>query len=131
MINPRAGHHVKRDGAEQPVARQTGPGIGPPTCSGGTAGISGASGESPPVGIFFAVSATVCTGRRENSDIERDNHRRGRRAISVPAPQIRDAANDAAADATLAMISVCSEIRPPDRLSFRSALGSGDSTGSD
>jgi hypothetical protein len=43
---------------------------------------------------------------------------------SVLAPQIRDASNDAAADATLAIISVCSEIRPPNRFSLRSAQGS-------
>jgi hypothetical protein len=47
---------------------------------------------------------------------------------SVPAPQIREAANDAAADAALAMTSVCNEMRRPERRPSRSALASGDST---
>ncbi len=48
--------------------------------------------------------------------------------MSVPLPQIREAANDAAADARLAMINVSNEMPLPARSSLRSALGTGDST---
>jgi len=86
------------------------------------------TGNACTVGTFLAVSATVCTGRRKNSDTSATTTGVAAALTSVPAPQIRDAANDAAADATLAMISVCTEIRPPDRVSLRPALGSRDST---
>jgi hypothetical protein len=80
------------------------------------------------VGTFLAVSATVCTGRRRNSETSATITGVIAALMMVPAPQIREAANDAAADARLAMISVCSEMRPPVRLSLRLALGPGDST---
>jgi hypothetical protein len=80
------------------------------------------------VGTFFAVSATVRTGRRRNSDTRATITGVAAALTIVPPPQMREAANDAAADAMLAMISVCSEIRPPSRLGFWSCLRSGDST---
>jgi hypothetical protein len=48
--------------------------------------------------------------------------------MSVPVPQIREAPYAAAADATLAMTSVCSETPLPRRLSLRSVSGCGDAT---
>jgi hypothetical protein len=48
--------------------------------------------------------------------------------MSVPLPQIREAANDAAADARLAMINVSNEIPLPGRSSLRPTFGTGDST---
>ncbi len=48
--------------------------------------------------------------------------------MSVPLPQIREAANDAAADARLAMINVSNEMPLPDRSSLWSAWGTGEST---
>jgi hypothetical protein len=80
------------------------------------------------VGTFLAVSATVCTGRRRNSETRATITGVAAALTIVPPPQIREAANDAAADAMLAMISVCSEMRPPSRLLFRSSLGSADAT---
>jgi hypothetical protein len=64
------------------------------------------TGNACTVGTFFAVSATVCTGRRKNSETSATSTGVTAALTSVPAPQIRDAANEAAADATLAMISV-------------------------
>jgi hypothetical protein len=47
---------------------------------------------------------------------------------SVPEPQIREAANDAAADARLAMINVSTEMPRPSRRSLRSGSGTRDFT---
>jgi hypothetical protein len=85
-------------------------------------------GEASTVGTFFTVAATVCTGRRRNSDTSATITGVAAALITVPEPQIREAANDAAAEARLAMINVCSEMRLPGRWPFRSALGPGDST---
>jgi hypothetical protein len=79
-------------------------------------------------GTFFALAATVCTGRRRNSDTSATITGVAAALTSVPGPQIREAANAAAADAALAMISVCSEMRLPGRFSLRFASGSWDST---
>jgi hypothetical protein len=57
-------------------------------------------------GTFLAVSATLCTGRRRNSETRATITGVIAALTIVPTPQSRDAANDAAADATLAMISV-------------------------
>ena len=86
------------------------------------------AGKLCAAGNFFAVVETVCTGRRRNSETSATTTGVAAALISVPGPQIREAANDAAADARLAMINVCSEIRLPDRFSVRSALEPGDST---
>ncbi len=48
--------------------------------------------------------------------------------MSVPVPQIREAPYAAAADAMLAMISVCSETPLPRRLSLRSGSGCAGAT---
>ena len=74
-------------------------------------------------GTFLAVWATVSTGRRRNSETRATTTGVAAALTIVPAPQIREAANDAAADAMLAMIRVCSEMRPPSPLAFRSGLG--------
>jgi hypothetical protein len=79
-------------------------------------------------GIFLAVAATVCTGRRRNSETSATTTGVIAALMSVPVPQIREAAKAAAADARLATINVCSEMRLPRRLSSRSVLGSGDAT---
>jgi hypothetical protein len=47
---------------------------------------------------------------------------------SVPEPQIREAANDAAADARLAMINVSTEMPLPGRRSLRPGSGTRDCT---
>jgi hypothetical protein len=80
------------------------------------------------VGPFFAVAATVRTGRRRSSATSATITGVTAALMSVPAPQIREAANDATADAMLAMISVCTETPLPGRLSLRCALGSEAST---
>jgi hypothetical protein len=81
-------------------------------------------------GILFAVVATVCTGRRSNSETSATTTGVIAALISVPVPQIREAPYAAAADAMLAMISVCSETPLPRRVSLRSGSGSGDATAS-
>jgi hypothetical protein len=86
------------------------------------------AGKVCTVGIFFAVVATVCTGRRRNSETSATTTGVAAALMSVPVPQIREAPNAAAPDAKLAMTNVCSEMRPPPRLSLRSVLGSGDGT---
>jgi hypothetical protein len=88
------------------------------------------AGKGCPAGTFFAVAATVCTGRRRNSETSATTTGVAAALMSVPAPQIREAANDAAADATLAMINVCTEMPLPGRSYLRSALGPGNSTNS-
>jgi hypothetical protein len=80
------------------------------------------------VGAFLAVAATVRTGRRRNSETSATTTGVAAALMSVPLPQIREAANAAAADATLAMINVSNEMALPGRSSLRSALGTGDST---
>jgi hypothetical protein len=89
------------------------------------------AGKVCTVGIFFAVEATVCTGRRRNSETSATTTGVAAALMSVPVPQIREAAYAAAAEATLAMISVCSETRLSRRLSLRSVVESGDATTSD
>jgi hypothetical protein len=89
------------------------------------------AGKVCTVGIFFAVEATVWTGRRRNSEISATTTGVAAALMSVPVPQIREAAYAAAADATLAMISVCNEMRLSRRLSLRSVVESGDATASD
>ncbi len=86
------------------------------------------AGKGCTAGTFFAVVATVCTGRRRNSETSATTTGVAAALMSVPAPQIREAANDAAADATLAMIKVCNEMPLPGRSSLRSVLGTDDST---
>lgn len=85
-------------------------------------------GKGCTVWTFFAVSATVCTGRRRNSDTSATTTGVTAALMSVPVPQIREAPNAAAADATLAMINVCSETPRPRRLSCRSVSGSEGAT---
>lgn len=86
------------------------------------------AGKVCTVGTFFAVVATVFIGRRRNSATSATITGVAAALMSVPAPQIREAANDATADARLAMISVCIEKPLPGRLSLRSALGPEAST---
>ena len=75
-------------------------------------------------GILFALVATVCTGRRSNSETTATTTGVIAALIRVPVPQIREAPYAAAADAMLAMISVCSETPLPRRLSLLSGSGS-------
>ncbi len=89
---------------------------------GRTAGRGGTGGSR------FAVVATVCTGRRSNSETSATTTGVTAALISVPVPQIREAPYAAAADAMLAMTSVCSETPLPRRLSLRFGSGSGDAT---
>ena len=79
-------------------------------------------------GSRFAVVATVCTGRRRNSETSATTTGVTAALMSVPLPQIREAPYAAAADAMLAMMSVCSETPLPRRLSLRSVSGCGDAT---
>ncbi len=81
-------------------------------------------------GTSFAEVATFCTGRRSSSETSATITGVVAALTSVPEPQSREAANDAAAEAMLAMISVCSVRRLPARWLLRSALRSGDSTAS-
>lgn len=76
------------------------------------------SGRVCTVGTFFADLATVCTGRRRNSETSATTTGVAAALTSVPEPQIREAANDAAADAMLAMINVCSDMRLGGRCSL-------------
>lgn len=66
------------------------------------------------VGTFLAVTATVCTGRRSASETSATITGVAAALTSVPGPHSRDAANEATADATAAMQSVCSEMPPPE-----------------
>jgi hypothetical protein len=93
------------------------------TCSGSCMVSVGSRGVSR-----FAVVATVCTGRRSNSETSATTTGVTAALISVPVPQIREAPYAAAADAMLAMTSVCSETPLPRRLSLRFGSGSGDAT---
>jgi hypothetical protein len=86
------------------------------------------AGKVCTVGTCFAVVATDCTGSRRNSETSATTTGVAAALMSVPAPQIREAASDAAADARLAMINVCNEMPLLGRWSLRSALGTGDST---
>jgi hypothetical protein len=72
-------------------------------------------GTTATAGTFFAVSATVRTGRLRNSETSATTTGVAAALTSVPAPQIREAANEAATDARLAMMTVCSEMRLPER----------------
>jgi hypothetical protein len=62
------------------------------------------------LGTFLAVAVTVPIGRRKASETSAMITGAAAAPNSVPGPQIRATANDAAADARLATISVCSEI---------------------
>jgi hypothetical protein len=62
------------------------------------------------VGTRLAVAAAVRTGRRRVSETSATITGAAAAPRSVPEPQIRATAYDAAADAKLAMISVCSEM---------------------
>ena len=86
------------------------------------------AGTPRPFGTCFALAATVCTGRRRNSEMSATTTGVAAALTSVPEPQIREAANDATAEAKLAMITVCTETPLPGRLSLRCALGSDAST---
>jgi hypothetical protein len=86
------------------------------------------AGKLCPVGTFRALAATVRTGRRRNSETSATTTGVAAALMSVPLPQSREAANAAAADARLAMITVSNEMPLPGRSSLRSALGPGDST---
>ena len=109
-----------------------------PTCSGSCAASVGprgvalvrgrTAGRGCTGGSRFAVVATVCTGRRSSSETSATTTGVTAALISVPVPQIREAPYAAAADAMLAMISVCSETPLPRRFSLRSRPGSGDAT---
>ena len=79
-------------------------------------------------GILFALVATVCTGRRSNSETIATATGVIAALMSVPVPQIRDAPYAAAAEAMLAMISVCSETPLLRGVSLRSGSRSGDTT---
>jgi hypothetical protein len=80
-----------------------------------------------PVGARLAVAATVRTGRRSDSDTSATMTGAAAAPSSVPGPQMRATANDAAADATLAMISVWGEMRECDGGSLGPASGFGAS----
>jgi hypothetical protein len=109
-----------------------------PTCLGscmasvascGVAPVGGrTAGKGCTVGILFALVATVCTGRRSNSETSATTTGVIAALMSVPVPQIREAPYAAAADAMLAMISVCSETPLPPRVSLRCGSGSGRAT---
>jgi hypothetical protein len=77
------------------------------------------AGKLRSVGAFLADTATVCTGRRNASDTSATITGVAAALSSVPGPQRRDTANDATADATLAMASVCGEMPLTDRYSVR------------
>jgi hypothetical protein len=79
-------------------------------------------------GTCFALAATVCTGRRRNSEMSATTTGVAAALTSVPEPQIREAANDAAADARLAMINVSTEMPLPSRRSLRSGSETRDCT---
>jgi hypothetical protein len=76
----------------------------------------------------LALAATVCTGRRRNSEMSATTTGVAAALTSVPEPQIREAANDATADARLAMINVSTEMPLPSRRSLRSWSGTRDCT---
>jgi hypothetical protein len=77
------------------------------------------AGKLRTVGAFLAVAATVCTGRLNTSDTSATITGVAAALSSVPGPHSRDTANDAIADATLAMASVCGEMPLPARYSVR------------
>ncbi len=98
---------------------------------------------SPPVGravvrdpprfalrLMWAGGSTRRRGRAwcRNSETSATTTGVAAALISVPVPQIQEAAYAAAADARLAMINVSNETPLPDRSSLRSASGVGDST---
>lgn len=58
----------------------------------------------------MAVALTACTGRRRNSETSATMTGAAAAPIRVPGPHRRAPANEAAADATLAMISACGEM---------------------
>lgn len=78
--------------------------------SGGGMGRSRTPGIMRAVGTRLAVAVTVRIGRRRNSATSATITGAAAAPISVPGPQTRATVNDAAADATLATISVCGEI---------------------
>ena len=112
--------------------RRGGRGLGSCMASVGSRGVSlvlgRTAGKGCTGGILFALVATVCTGRRSNSETIATATGVIAALISVPVPQIRDAPYAAAADAMLAMISVCSETPLLRRVSLRSGSRSGDTT---
>jgi hypothetical protein len=70
----------------------------------------------------LATELTCSTGRRRNSDTSVTTTGVTAALISVPAPHSRDARNDAAAEATLAMTSVWIEMPPLDGFSLFGGL---------
>ncbi len=78
-------------------------------------------------GTRLAVAATVRIGRRRNSATSATITGAAAAPISVPGPQTRATVNDAAADATLAMIRVCGEMPLSRRCSLAPVWGSEDS----
>jgi len=70
----------------------------------------------------LATELTCSTGRRRNSDTSVTTTGVTAALISVPAPHSRDARNDAVAEATLAMTSVCIEMPPLDGFSLFGGL---------
>ncbi len=79
-------------------------------------------------GTRLAVALTVRIGRRRNSATSATITGAAAAPISVPGPQTRATVNDAAADATLAMISVCGEMPLGRRWSPPPVWGSEDSS---
>lgn len=77
------------------------------------------AGELRTVGAFLAVADTVCTGRLNSSDTSATITGVAAALSSVPGPQRRDTANEAVADATLAMASVWGEMPLGARYSMR------------
>ena len=94
------------------------------------ASVWGASGAlaRPGVGILRAVAVAVRIGRRSVSETSATMTGAAAAPSSVPGPQIRATANDAATDATLAMINVCGEMPLRGRLSLSPVVESEGST---
>lgn len=82
------------------------------------------AGKVRTVGTFLAVADTLCAGRFNSSDTSATITGVAAALSSVPGPQRRDTANDAVADATLAIASVCGEMPLPARYSFRADVES-------
>jgi hypothetical protein len=128
-----AGGSTRRRGAARPEGER---------CSAGIAGSASRHTGSPGAAIVrlrtagtlrtfgtcFALAATVRTGRRRNSEMSATTTGVAAALTSVPEPQIREAASDAAADARLAMINVSTEMPLPGRWSLRPGLGTRDCT---
>jgi hypothetical protein len=128
-----AGGSTRRWGAARPEGERCSVGIaGSASTRVGSSGAAIAclrtAGRLRTFGTCFALAATVCTGRRRNSEMSATTTGVAAALTSVPEPQIREAANDAAADARLAMINVCTEMPLPGRRFLRSGLGTRDCT---